>query len=274
MNNIIYVVTFITCVLHLSACSNAITYHHSERNSIALEAKQTDPQQPIQGVIGIKTRTVVVTPGLGDSEPGESASVISDFKLQRDPGGFFDFGKTSIQSAFITGDAAIGAPASTAAAVGGLGSGEVSNDLTIHRKKTLQNIYNQLKTMASQNDTTAGEHVARLDKLSTLLPDISANKYYQTSGNDLIDVTTIPAFSANFQGVIDFEEFLRGSLAHIENMENNRVITYAGNVVSDTEMKEILKNKKRIEGEREEFFKSIGNSAAIDSAALYVIQDI
>lgn len=96
----------------ITGCSNAVSYHHSERNSIALEFRTTEPQQPLQGNIGVKTRTALVTPGLNNiadqtntkkSGPGESLSVISDFSFKREKVDGFSFGKTTIKSAFITG---------------------------------------------------------------------------------------------------------------------------------------------------------------------------
>jgi hypothetical protein len=91
----------------LAGCSNAISYHHSERSSIALEARTTDPQQPLQGIIGVKTRTIIVAPGMTQQASqaniagnGESTSLISDFKFERDPNEWWWFGSTVIQSAY------------------------------------------------------------------------------------------------------------------------------------------------------------------------------
>ncbi|MDM3872263.1 hypothetical protein QSV34_12985 [Porticoccus sp. W117] len=286
MKKITYIATSIAAALSLAGCTNAITYHHSERNSIALESKQTDPQQPIQGVIGVKTRTVVVTPALGEADkdnsnsnadvnPGESASVIHDFSLEREPGGFLKFGKTIIQSAFITGDAATIAPPASAAALGGWATAKVGSDESTTRKLILGEIYIHLQTLDAQKDKVATEHLKRLDSLSKLLPDISGNKYYQESPADnLSDSVTVPTFTNDFQGVINHLSFLQGRIADIKKMEDNRKFTFNGNEINVATLKGILDDKKRIQGEIDEFEKIIGSSAVIDRAALYVIKDI
>jgi hypothetical protein len=121
------ILTVITCLSSLTACSNAISYHHSERSSIALEARSTDPQQPIQGIIGVKTRTIVVAPGIsvpttvpGMSDNGEATSLISDFKIDRVPNALSLFDSTVIRSAFITGDAAKVATKAVTTAISGI----------------------------------------------------------------------------------------------------------------------------------------------------------
>jgi len=123
--------------------------YHAEQFSITLETKTTDPQQPLQGNIGVKTRTVIVAPEKkGSNTPpltdlGEAASVISGFSLGRKESGVFE--KTDINSALITGNAA------------------VDNFQLMHQ------IYDNLKTV-KDSDTEAARHVLLLDGLGKLIP--------------------------------------------------------------------------------------------------------
>tara|TARA_R110002072_G_scaffold5527_2_gene35299 strand:+ start:4199 stop:4546 length:348 start_codon:yes stop_codon:yes gene_type:complete len=98
----------------VTGCANSVNYYHSERFSLTMEAKASDPQAPVQGNLGIKTRTVLVTPGknshgyaaLPGTGPGDSVSVVSYFDLDRDPDDASSAATTTIKSAFITGSAA------------------------------------------------------------------------------------------------------------------------------------------------------------------------
>ena len=128
----------------ISGCANSINYHHSERTSIALEAKPNDPTQPIQGNVGLKARTILVAPGvkggfgfgsISGSEKGESTSAISDFYLRRKPASDDDvnsvFGTTIVRGAFITGDAA---KAVAGKESGGSSTGDLANAVAVPRE--------------------------------------------------------------------------------------------------------------------------------------------
>jgi len=260
------IISLVILTLVLSACSNVITYQHSERNSISLEAKMTDPQQPLQGTIGIKTRTILATPKIAD---GESASVISDFKLERKKGGAF--GETSIQSAFITGDAAIAAPPASAAAISGLGFGEIG-DLSTHRVEMLKSIYRSIKAIASakgqsaEKIASAKKHLARLDKLAKLLPDMSKIVFYSASATALTVKPSITVM-ANFQGVLDYEGALRANVAHLNQAISTRAMAIP---TGDSLQKRMAQVKK----DKAEFFALIGNSNIIDSATAFAVSNL
>ena len=107
MNDLYKIFVGIVFPVFLFGCANAISYHHSERNSIALEFRTTEPQQPLQGNVGVKTRTVLISPGMQDNDNnGKSLSVVSDFNFKRESDPDSNFGKTIIKSSFITGEAA------------------------------------------------------------------------------------------------------------------------------------------------------------------------
>lgn len=276
-------------VLWLAGCSNAVNYHHSERNSIALEVRATDPQQPLQGVIGIKTRTIVVAPGMKGSpdkqaegtadDNGESTSVISDFNLQRKESiGFWAFGSTSIQSAFITGDAAIAAPAGTVKALSGLGF-EGAGDSVIFKQNVLANIYKFLDSNQA-TDEKSKEYIMQLDKLLALLPkNYINNTYYSMSGNVLEkrDTSGYLAKPQPFLEVLNYEQVLvSGSIAELEKMEADRSIKYkAGPAASATDINAadltMLQGElKRLKAERRAFIDMIVNHSVIDQAAAYM----
>jgi hypothetical protein len=268
-----------------------VNYHHSERNSIALEVRTTDPQQPLQGVIGIKTRTIVVAPGLkgssdkeaqtkGDGKDnGESTSVISDFNLQRKESiGFWAFGSTSIQSAFITGDAAKAAPAGTVKALSGLGF-EGAGDSAIFKQNVLANIYKFLVHM-KKIDEKSKVYLEQLDGLLALLPkNYLNNTYYSMSGKVLEkkDTTAYPVKPEPFLEVLNYEQVLvSGSIAELEKMEADRSIKYkasaAGSATDITASDLIMLQGelKRLKAERRAFFDMIGNHSVIDQAAAYM----
>ena len=164
----------LTTVVLLAGCSNAVSYHHSERNSIALEGRTTDPQQPVQGVIGVKTRTILVTPKTEDGN--DSLSVVSDFKLNRESNKDSWFNTTRVTSAFLTGEAAAHAPATTIAAVSGLGHGAIG-DSSVKQVILMESIYQMLTTIT--DDEIANNHVKALDNLATKLPPkLNEHTYY------------------------------------------------------------------------------------------------
>ncbi|MFT6920998.1 MAG: hypothetical protein ACJA2G_003654 [Cognaticolwellia sp.] len=281
-------------VIGLASCSNAVSYHHSERSSIALELRTSDPQQPIQGIIGVKTRTIVVAPGVGPnvgpndegislSDKGESTSVISDFKLKRSPSDdFFGFGTTTVQSAFITGDAAKNAPSSTSNALSGIGIASASDQATLQRN-VMENIYRFL-SLRNANDAVAKQHIDRLNKLAKLLPDNYASKiYYDISSNVLIkqDNSGYTPKKDGFLEVLQYEKsFLGGSITSIETMEIDRTIKFkasSGAAATNITMADLtlLKSElKRLQDEKRTFFDLIGNHNAIDSAAAYMVSKL
>jgi len=274
-----YPAALLSVILLTTACSNAITFHQSERNSISLELRATDPNQPLQGTIGIKNRTIVVAPGKdnavlpGTSASGEATSVVSDFYFDRTPGKGASFGKTTVRSAFITGDAAVAVPKQSIEAISGIGTGPIS-DLTVVRAQTLASIVDQLKLLRGEGDSVALGHLAALDALAAKLPsNISTQTYYNFSANNLNEVTGIQIRSG-FEGAMDYEAGLRTSLTAIVQIESDRRYTLSNNPISPTQMTEILQAKKRIEDERKAFFEEIGNNTAIDVAAAYVISKL
>lgn len=320
----------------VSGCANSISYHHSERNSIALEAKTTDPVLPVQGTIGVRTRTIVVSPGKkitasylngapSDSEKpktdvmvldakkpgaggiqpeseklktseippgsgevnikkkkteerGESASLISDFYFKRTPVEGWSFGTTTIESAFITGQAAVVAPPRTMTAISGVGAGKVDK-MSQQMSQTLMQIYELLNIKAEKEDEQAKTLLARLDQLGKLLPeDISKNQYYEVddSGQELKEIgpLSISVYNKNFKGVLEYETMLRTQIDTIETVLNNRAITYNKKTIDADRLKKLKADKQRVEKEREEFFSTIGNSSVIDDAVAYVIKDL
>ncbi len=276
--------------LALGGCSNAISYHHAERVGISLEAKTSEPQQPLQGTVGLRTRTVVVAPGINSADPnakaqatsntasgnaqsaevGDSTSVISDFSLNRSESGVW--GSTRIRSAFITGEAAIKAPVGSAVALAGFGARPIS-DLAVYEAGTHRAIYEQLKAMADEGVEEAAGHVAALDALSSMLPDITNNKYYVLSGNDLQD-SQLQLAQNNFQDVLTYEKALRSTQSSIQAWEKIPGATLNGHPTSRNDLVAIDHDKKQVEAERLEFAKRIGSSAVIDSAANYLVSTL
>lgn len=282
-------------ILWLAGCSNAVSYHHSERSSIALEVRTTDPQQPLQGIIGVKTRTIVVAPGMkgssdkqaestGDDKSeskGESTSVISDFNLQRKKSeDFFGFGSTEIQSAFITGAAAINAPTSTVKALSGLGIDGVG-DSAIFKQNVLTNIYNFLESN-QDNDEKSKKYITQLDKLLELLPENYVNNtYYSMSLSGKVlekrDTTSYQPLKKAFLEVLNYEEdLLSDSILHLETMKNDRSIKYKASPaasaadINAADLAMLKKELMRLKKERREFFDMIGSHTVIDMAAAYM----
>lgn len=272
---------FIAGFASLVGCNNAVTYHHSERTSITLEARSTDPQQPIQGNVGVKTRTVVVTPGIEDSSGGfkESTSVISDFKIQKDSKGVFQFGHTNIQSAFITGEAAQFAPKGAAEALSGL-SVEPIGDVSTIKRNIMKDVF-RLLDQIKDDDPGAKTHLARLNALAKLLPEkYETLKYYEASGKVMseIDMATYSKKPQEFLEVIQYEEkLINGSIVELNKMFNDRAVKYqdssgaAPREITKDELKNFKNELKRLQEARNSYFRLIGNHNAIDSAATYIV---
>ena len=270
-------------ILWLTACNNAVSYHHTERNSIALEVNAADPQQPVQGIIGIKTRTIVVAPGIADpSNPknnGESASVISDFKLKREESEqFFGFGTTLIQSAFITGEAAKKAPLSAAKALSGLGIDGVA-DSAIFKRNIMANIYRFLEQNKTQDDK-AKKYLEQMDKLLTLLPkNYVKNTYYTLSGN-VLEKRNPASYQVKpqaFLEVLNYEQVLvSGSIASLEDMQTDRTVKYkksAGVAAVDITAADLVTLQaelERLNEEKQTYAQLIGSHSVIDMAAAYM----
>ncbi len=273
----------ILLILWLTGCSNAVSYHHTERNSIALEVRPTDPQQPVQGIIGIKNRTIVVAPRIKDpidpKNNGESASVISDFKLKREESeDFFGFGTTVIQSAFITGEAAKKAPPSAAKALSGLGIDGVA-DSAIFKRTVMANIYRFLEQNKSQDDD-AKKYLAQMDQLLTLLPkNYVNNTYYILNGNVLekrqpANYTPKPQA---FLEVLNYEQVLvTGSIVTLEKMQTDRTVKYkasAGATAADITANDLALFQvelTRLKEEKQNYAQLIGSHQVIDMAAAYM----
>jgi hypothetical protein len=269
----------ITTILATTACSNAITFHQSERNSISLELRTTDPNQPLQGTIGIKNRTIVVAPGKskvsvpGTQATGDAASVVSDFYFSRNKGSGGQFGKTIIRSSFITGDAAREAPSQTIESLSGVGIGPIQ-DLTVVRAQTLGLIVKQLEILRDDGDSVALGHLAALDKLAEELPDnISTQTFYNFSGGNLSESTGLQ-MQSGFKGAMNYVDGLRTSLSAISEIESDRSFTQNNNPISPDQMITLLAAKTRLEAERKSFSEKIGNKSDIDVAAAYIISKL
>jgi hypothetical protein len=259
----------------LGGCSNAVSYHHSERNSIALEGRTTDPQQPVQGVIGVKTRTILVTPKTQESVEG--LSVISDFKLKREPNDSSWFDTTSVTSAFITGDAAVNAPSSTLAVVSGLGYGAI-DDSTVKQEILMESIYRMLNKMP--DDKIAENHVKALDELASNIPKkLNEKTYYiiDTTAKQIIkrDTTTLVASKDNFNKVIEYSRLLNSSISSIDKMMKTRDVQFNDNgktsIIDENMINNFNSEKERLIKERSDFFTQIGSSAVIDAASQYAL---
>lgn len=260
----------------LSACFNAVSFHQSERVSIALEARTTDPQQPVQGTIGIRNRTIVVAPGkrniiaTGFQQPGEATSIISDLNFVRSKGDSNGFGKTTVTSAFIAGAAANSAPTDAIKAISGLGANPLG-DLTVMQEQTLRNILAQLEQMNRDGDAVATGHLAALNALADKLPtDLATRVYYNFSAGNITS-NPLGTLRSGFAGVLDYDVTMRQSLAGIREIEGNRAYTQNGNAITPDQMTALLQAKNRIAKERQELYKTIGSNSAIDVAAAYVI---
>ncbi|WP_440874662.1 hypothetical protein [Thalassotalea sp. PLHSN55] len=284
-----------TClsVAILAGCSNAVSYHHSERNSIALEVRGTDPQQPVQGIIGVKTRTILVTPGIEEAEQedegeqkgqatakGESTSVISDFKLKREEAKeFFAFGSTHLQSALITGDAAKNAPKSTSKALSGIGISGASDEATL-QLNVMQDIYSFLNERKA-TDAIAKKHVEQLDNLAELLPkDYLTKTYYDIDSTTLVtvDMASHVVNPRPFLEVLYYEHsLLGGSISSIKEMEQDRNVKYQASagataqVITSADLTMLQAKLKQLKADKRTFFDMIGNHNAIDSAAAYMV---
>ncbi|OBP16237.1 hypothetical protein A5320_02140 [Rheinheimera sp. SA_1] len=260
----------------LGGCSNAVSYHHSERNSIALEGRTTDPQQPVQGVIGVKTRTILVTPKTQKGD--ESLSVVSDFKLKREPStnsSWFD--TTSITSAFITGKAAVNAPSSTLAVVSGLGYGAI-DDRTVKQEILMESIYRMLNKMP--DDKIAENHVKALDELASNIPKkLNEKTYYiiDTTAKQItkIDTSDFVASKDNFHKVIEYSRLLNSSILSIDKMMKMRDVQFNDNgntsIIDENMINNFNSEKERLIKERSDFFTQIGSSAVIDAASQYAL---
>ncbi|MDO6642132.1 hypothetical protein Q4557_19480 [Shewanella sp. 5_MG-2023] len=260
-------------LISLVGCSNAVTYHHSERNSIAIESRTTDPQQPLQGTIGVKTRTVVVTPK-NNKSTGNATSVVSDFKLSRESSDdWYKFGTTTINSSFMTGQAAIDASTDTVLAVKDLASGSLG-ELNARRKMLINNIYSTLSTV---QDKKALSISADLDKLNNLLPDVSKMAFYyiDTDANgkvkDNITDKSVIKLLPGFNGVQEYLNLIENSITALDTMKHNRAFTYNDNLIDQAQFTLLEQAKDTLINEREVFARTIGNSPQIDDAAAYVL---
>jgi len=102
MQPIIRTIVILVSPLLLPSCSNALYFYETDKISLLVEARP-DSSQPIQGNLGLKQRVALVTPATKNPE-GDALSGISSFrfKIAEETG----FNPVTIQSAFITGDAA------------------------------------------------------------------------------------------------------------------------------------------------------------------------
>lgn len=253
------------------ACSS-VAYHHSERNSLALEVRQTDPAQPVHGTFGLKTRTVLVSPEAVD---GNAASVVSDFRLARTTKGVF--GRTRIDSMFLTGKAAVNASPGAAAAVGGLSSAKVGSDAALAQKEVLRNIHATATALAQSGDETAMGLVARLDKLGELVPSAvpSSVPFYDIDGANRLTPQAPALRRATFVDAVDFLDAYDTSIASIEIAKLDRsVLAAGGGVISSAQLLKFEDELKALLKERADFAADLANSPAFDRAAKYVLSRI
>lgn len=314
----------------ISGCANAISYHHSERVSLAVEARAADPVSPVQGTLGVRSRTLVVSPGKdnhtveappmvntektqenkdvdaevtstdivklevkavgptpqkagGQAEGtsqikkdppikknGEAASFVSDFNLERD--GTF-LGRTTIESAFITGAAAKKVPVSTMTAITGLGSGGI-DEISEYRRQLLDETYNYLDILTRKGDLQAQQLKNDLDDLGERKPvsaDISGNNYYQLGGGNLTDVPGSKFnFEQTFTGALEFIKEIEGNLEILKEVFDDRTVTYNGSVIGEDDMIKLKSDQKRLEQEKKDFFRKIGNDPVINKAVAYI----
>ena len=126
MQPIIRSVVILLSPVLLTSCSNALYFYETDKISLTVEARP-DSSQPVQGNLGLKQRVALVTPATRipqDVLPSANESACDDalvtpstkilegdalssinsfrFKIEEEPG----FNPVTIQSAFITGDAA------------------------------------------------------------------------------------------------------------------------------------------------------------------------
>lgn len=250
-----------------SACST-VAYHHSERVSLALEAKQTDPAQPLHGNLGLKTRTVLVAP---EGTNGDAANVVSDFKLRRTPEGLF--GRTQINSAFLTGAAAAAAPSTTVAVMGGLASAAVGTEASVRQKLLVRNVYQTLNALGEP----AAAHVDGLDRLAGLVPGSPAGPFYTLgpTGKTLQPTVFTPPPTADFRKSLAYLDALDTSIAAIQAVEKDRGIAdAAGAPFSASQMDALKKEKAALQKERAAFAASLTDSPAFESAARYVLDSV
>ncbi|WP_065187850.1 hypothetical protein [Shewanella woodyi] len=273
MKTITLALASLLAVTNLSGCSNAVTYHHSERNSIALETRATDPQQPVQGTIGIKTRTIVVTPKVEKTD-GKSTNVVSDFELKRKPNeSWYKFGTTEISSSFMTGQAAVNATPNSILAVNGLASNSLG-EFNVRKKSIVQNIYQTLGAM--KEDEKAKSLSKQLDDLSKLLPDVSKMKFYNltkdANGNATgIKDNKVASLPSTFKGVLRYINDIEDSIIALDEMLVNRSVTYNGQAIDKAQLASLTEKKASLIKERGIFATTIGNSPVIDAAAGYVL---
>ncbi|MGZ8190756.1 MAG: hypothetical protein ACXWTS_05945 [Methylococcaceae bacterium] len=99
-------------IILLNGCSNALYFYETEKISFTAEARP-DSSEPVQGSLGIKQRVALVTPRTNKKQ-GDALSSISSFSFKIIPEAGTLFNPVSIQTAFITGDAAANLNASDA----------------------------------------------------------------------------------------------------------------------------------------------------------------
>jgi len=102
MQTIIRTIVILLCPILLPSCSNALYFYETDKVSLTVDARP-DSSQPVQGNLGIKQRVALVTPATKSLVEDALSSISSfRFKIAEEPG----FNPVTIQSAFITGDAA------------------------------------------------------------------------------------------------------------------------------------------------------------------------
>jgi hypothetical protein len=283
----------------LTSCSNAVNYHHSERFGVmTLETKSTDPEQPAQASIGMKTRTIVVAPGKKNTiagvraggDLGESTSVISDFNLDRTQRGFTS--ETVIRSAFLTGEAAKLAPTSTFTAVTGLGYGDLT-DAAVEQKELLELLWGNLETLANAGDTRAAGYRSDLEQLAEkylsakLITQVNGTTHYEKN-NKIVEASSLSVTNkvgtSSFLAAIELESQLRSAQAKNGEVQKEAALltycpSFAASCASATAMDQVALGKVRdssaeVKEQLRVLYNEFGSSHLIDSFVAYIVSKL
>jgi hypothetical protein len=93
----------LAAVLALPGCTNSLYFYETGKLSITIEGRP-DSSQPVQGSLGFKQRSAVVSPPLRATEhKGDAGAMISSFRVKKEAG---VFGPVTIRTALVTGAAA------------------------------------------------------------------------------------------------------------------------------------------------------------------------
>jgi uncharacterized protein YceK len=266
---------FMLVTLLLSGC-NSVSYQHSERIGISVEGKTADPQQPLQGNIGVKSRTILVVPGqttTGSGEPGEATSAISDFHFDRAKSeGFPDMGTTTIKSAFITGDAAKNSTNKSAAALAI--SGRSVSTRAMKRGLT-RTIYNMLTRLDSAGEIAAKQLVRDFDKFAVYVPQHYATMQYWDvkAGKFVSRDTSLGIASTGFKRVSYYLSDVDGTINALSDLIAGSVNRFDGSTPNKPELEIFKVNKVLLESERASIETLIAKDTSYKDAIDYLFKE-